>query len=116
MAFKSNDETEPPIPEGPARRPLSSTSVRLAPRPRREIVDVPRPPFSTNTLVIAEVTCGAPAATVVVCNKEATSLMPRAAAASVRITSIGAALVNVSLRIREPVATISSIASSSATA
>ena len=113
MAFRSNDDTEPLTPDGPARRPLSSTNVRLAPRPRRESVLVPKPPFEGSPVAdMAEVTCGEPMATVVDCSNVARSVMPLAGADSVSTTSIGAALEKVSLRMREPVTMISSTAAS----
>ena len=88
--------------------------MRLAPRPLSDRVDVPRPPLTTWSAEIAGVTCGEPAATVVVCSIEATSEMPRTAAVSVSTTSIGAALVNASCLMREPVTTICSTSGPSA--
>lgn len=108
MLFRSNEDTAPCTPDGPARRPFTSNSVRFSPRPRNEMVAVPRPPFTTFTEEMTDVTCGEPAATVVDCSIVATSEMPLTFADSVSTTSIGAALVNVSLRIRDPVMTSSS--------
>ena len=51
--LRSKDETPPRVPAGPARRPLSRTSVRFGPRPRRSIVCAPGPPLVTKFAEIA---------------------------------------------------------------
>ncbi len=117
--FRSNEETPPRVPAGPARRPFSSTRVRLAPRPRNERVSEPMPPFCTNAVELAAVTCGEPEATVVVCRALAISVTPRAICSSGDTTSTGAELEYWSWWTRDPVTTISSsgaVASAASTA
>ena len=75
-----------------------------------------RQPPCTNAVDVAAVTCGDPAAIVVVCSISATSPIPLSSAVSVSTTSIGELLENWSRRIRDPVVTISSMTSSSASA
>lgn len=106
--LRSNDETPPRVPAGPARRPLSSTSVRLAPRPRRSIVCAPGPPFVTKFDEIAEVIWVEPAATGELCSIEATSDLPSRIEISGSMIEIGSGLLNgVTARMREPVTTTS---------
>ncbi|MNR07753.1 hypothetical protein D3C85_1238830 [compost metagenome] len=61
--MRSKADTPPRVPAGPARRPLSSTRVRLAPSPLREIVEAPGPPSVTKALEMVLFTWGEPAAT-----------------------------------------------------
>ncbi len=91
---RSKDDTAPRVPAGPARRPFSSTSVRLAPMPRSESVLTPTPPWffhpvnedSTN------VCCAEPSAIGERCTSSATSGTPSSWASSVYRTSTGKAL------------------------
>ncbi len=48
MTFRSTAATVPVTPAGFSRRPLSNTRVRSLPRPRRDTVSTPEPPFTTN--------------------------------------------------------------------
>ena len=104
---KSGDQQngELSVPEG------ARTSVRLAPRPRSEIVSAPTPPFSTNAVDVTAVICDEPAATVVDRRSEAMSLIPSAAASSATMMSIGAADEKLLVR-REPVTMTRSVSSS----
>ena len=114
ITFRSKAETLPRVPAGPTRRPLSRNSVRLAPRPRRESVCVPRPPFVTNAVEVAALTWDEPAAIVDDCSSVPTSAMPCMPAFSVVTTSIGVELLKVSRLMREPVTMTSSTTVASA--
>ena len=64
MVLKSKAETPPLVPAGPARLPFNSTSVRFAPKPRKDNDSVPTPPFWTKAVEVAAVICGEPEAIV----------------------------------------------------
>ncbi len=104
--FRSNEETPPRVPAGPARRPFKRTSVRFAPRPRRLIVCAPGPPSVTKLDEIAEVIWVEPAAIGEDCSISAVSSLPSRFDSSGSISETGSGLVNSGWRIREPVTTI----------
>ena len=91
---------------GPALRPLSSTSVRLAPRPRRSIVWAPGPPLVTRFEESAAVICAEPAAIGDDCRVSAKSSLPSRFAILGSIDETGSGLVNSGCLMREPVTTI----------
>ena len=105
-AVRSTELVVPRTPEGPHRLPLTSTSVRWAPRPRSEMERAPGPPSVTNPE--NELSICWPAATVEVCRMSAVFSKPARADVSLVMTVIGEALENSSRRMREPVTTISS--------
>ena len=108
---------EPRIPDGPARRPLIRSSVRLAARPRRPTVSAPRPPLAIKADDTADVIWLEPEIAVDVCRRPPRSAIPSIFASSTVKTSIETGDENSSRRIREPVTTTSSLtlASSSST-
>src|SRR5438105_3294106 len=101
--LRSNEDTAPRVPAGPARRLFSRTSVRFAPRPRNEIVEAPGPPSVTKFDEIALVTCAEPEAIGLDCSISAVSNTPRFSATSGSITAIGDGLLKVVRLIRDPV-------------
>ena len=105
MTFRSTAETPPRTPAGPVRRPLTSTRVRLAPRPRSDTVSEPGPPSVTKALEMAEVICGEPEAMVEVCSRPDADEMPFSLPCSALITWIGSGLLNSLRLMREPVTT-----------
>ena len=75
--FRSAEPTAPRVPEGATRRPLISTNVRPAPRPRSDSVFAPGPPSVTkppNALLI----CAPPVVTAVPCRASVVELKPAA--------------------------------------
>jgi hypothetical protein len=106
MTLRSNAETPPRTPAGPARRPFKRTRVRFAPRPRSEIVSTPSPPLTTKLLEMVEVICVEPAASGEVCRTWAVLSLPSRFSTLGSMTVSGSALVRSSRRRREPVTTI----------
>ena len=109
--FRSKAEMAPRVPAGPARRPLSSTRVRLAPRPRSETVSVPTPPSVTKAEEIAEVIWAEPAAIGEFWSISEVLNRPWARDSSGLITVTGSGLLNSVRRMREPVTMIVSLLS-----
>jgi len=110
--FRSAEPTEPRVPEGATRRPLSSTRVRVAPRPRSAIVLAPGPPSVTkppNALLI----CAPPVVTPVPCRAAVVELKPDIMVSSRVITRTGEVELKVSRWIREPVTVSFSTAAAS---
>ena len=105
--LRSNDDTPPRVPAGPARRPLSRTSVRLAPRPRRSMVCAPGPPLVTKLDEIAAVIWVEPAAIGDDCRVSPRLSLPSRWAVVGSIRETGSGLVNSGDRMRVPVTTIS---------
>ncbi len=101
--LRSKLDTAPRVPAGPARRPLSRTSVRSAPRPRSEMVCAPVPPLVTKLVEIAEVICEEPAAIGEPWTMSLVLIRPWRTAICGSTTVSGAGAVNSSRRMREPV-------------
>src|SRR4051794_17139503 len=93
-----------PTPAGERRRPLSSTSVRCEPRPRRPTVLTPGPPSETyprKVLLIWAV----PDVTFESCKISATEREPTSAESALVITVTGDAVLKLLVRMRDPVTT-----------
>src|SRR6185503_1584199 len=111
--FKSAEPTAPRVPDGATRRPLISTKVRPAPRPRNDNVLAPGPPSVTkppNELLI----CAPPVVTPVPCNASVAELKPAAVTCSRVMSWTGDTELNASRRKREPVTVMVSPTSGSA--
>src|SRR5512139_3412882 len=100
--FRSAVPTAPRVPDGATRRPLMSTKVRPAPRPRNDSVFAPGPPSVTkppNALLI----CAPPLVTAVPCNASVVVVKPAAVTSSRVIIVTGDTELNASRRSRDPV-------------
>src|SRR3546814_18166023 len=91
------------MPAGPARRPLISTSVRSAPRPRSDTVCTSLPPFATKRFEIAELIWIDPCAPGVDWSKAASWTCPCNLAVSGSMIWTGSGLVDSLLAMRDPV-------------
>ena len=96
----------PREPAGDRRRPFSSSSVRLAPRPRSDKVLAPGP-FSVTKPVVWSLICCEPEASVEDCRISAADIRPSSEVCSVVMICTGEAAVNSVRRRREPVTTTS---------
>ncbi len=102
IEFRST-ESLAPFPPGTNRRPLSSTSVRAGPRPRRATRVAPLPPLLT--WVLMALPCSGR-----LCRKSPIETLPLATTWSLLITVTGAGVVRSLRRMRDPVTTICSSA------
>ena len=114
MAVKSTELVVPCTPDGDQRRPLTSTRVRWAPRPRSETLAAPGPP-SVRKPWKASLICSPEAA---VEPRRISSVLTRPARAerSEVMISTGDAVSKLLRRMREPVTTTSSAVDSSVVA
>ncbi len=103
IEFRSTEESAP-VPPGTNRRPFISTRVRAEPSPRRLMRVAPSPPLLT--WVLMALPCSGR-----LCRKSPMETLPEAVTCSRLITVTGAGVVRSLRRMREPVTTISSLAS-----
>src|SRR6187549_1111062 len=105
--FKLVEPTAPRVPEGATRRPLISTNVRPAPRPRSDSVFAPGPP-SVTKLPYALLICAPPCVTAVPCSTSVAEVKPAATTSSRVISWTGETELKASRRRREPVTVMTS--------
>src|SRR6187549_1183330 len=113
--FKLVEPTAPRVPDGATRRPLISTKVRPAPRPRSDSVFAPGPPSVTkppNALLI----CAPPLVTAVPWRASVAEVKPAAVTSSRVISVTGDTELNASRRSRDPVTVMVSPGSAAAPA
>ena len=109
MVLRSTEEAAP-VPDAIIRRPFTRTKVRLSPRPRRLIRELPPEPLLIPALVMA------PPAEVIFCRTSSILTAPEAMIDEASITLTGLA-VSISVRlIREPVTSIRSTLSAPSSA
>lgn len=113
--FRSAGATWPRVPAGARRRPLSRTSVRTAPRPRRLTVLAPGPPSVTKPRKVL-VTCCVPDVTVEPWRISVVLAVPARTDSPRVMISTGEELENSSRRRRDPVTTNSSVVACSVAA